>query len=120
MTKILNVLGVPKEVAEFRRLGASQHGKKRHSLATLPTKFSRDAVVENTCVLNASDNRYSLIYIKNNVHPSVMEEWRRLRNVEKSEREKTVNVDCNVSLDTRERKEFVDGVIFHSWSRQGF
>lgn len=119
MTKILYVLGVPKEVAEFRRLGASQNGKKRHILATLPTRISRDAVLENTRVLKTSDERYNCIFIKNNVHPCVRKEWRRLRNVEKSEREKPVNVGCNVRLDRRERNEFVDGVMVDSWSRQG-
>lgn len=64
---------------------------------------------------NAGDNVKS-IYIKKDVHPSVRREWKRLRDVEREEKEKPENVGCVIRLDPRERKVYKDGEIIDSWN----
>ena len=60
------------------------------------------------------------IFIKKNVHPSIKNEWKRLRDAEKIERERPENVGCVIRLEIRERKLFKDGVIINSWSQLSF
>ncbi len=47
---------------------------------------------------------YDKIYIKEDVHPSVRQEWRRLWEAKEREEERTENVGCEVHLNVREKK----------------
>lgn len=122
--KVWETLGVSNEVCSLRRLGsentASQQDRKRPILVTLPSRNCRDAVLEKAKRLKTSGDNYSRIYVKKDTHPSVREEWRRLRNAEKAERERPENIGCNIRFDTRERKLYKDGVVVDCWSLQGF
>lgn len=115
-----NKIGVEDVRGTHRRLGReANNGESRRSrpiLLTLTDKDVRSRVLENSNRLkNAGDNVKS-IYIKKDVHPSVRREWKRLRDVEREEKEKPENVGCVIRLDPRERKVYKDGEIIDSWN----
>ena len=60
------------------------------------------------------------VCIKKDVHPSMRAEWRRLRDTEKTEKERPENVGCNIYLNTRERQLYKDGEVIDKWSVMGF
>lgn len=120
VSKILGKIGVDENIRSHRRLGNSVGDRKRPILVTVASKDVRDKILEKTRVLKESGEVYSRIYIKRDVHPSVRAEWKRLREVERKEKERPENVGCVVRLDTRERKLYRDGVVIDSWSQQFF
>ena len=64
--------------------------------------------------MKASGDNYNRIYTKEDVHPSVRKDWRRLREVEAAEKEKkTGNVGCDIYLDPRERKVYQDNTVIY-------
>ena len=58
--------------------------------------------------------------VKKDVHPSVRNEWKRLHDAHKNEKERPENAGCRVYLDYRERKLYRDGVVIDTWSLQSF
>ena len=52
--------------------------------------------------------------------PNIRMEWRRLREVERNEKERPENSGCVIRLDTRERKVYRDGEVIDEWSQQSF
>ena len=111
-------------VTSVRRLGkprdAGQGQRKRPILVTVASREDRDATLDVAKHLKAAGGLYKNVYIKKDLHPSVREEWRRLREVKKAERDRPENVGCNIRLNVRERQLYKDGVVIDRWSLQGF
>ena len=109
-------------VTSMRRLGkagdAGQNGRRRPILVTVATREDRDAVLAVAKHLKTATDPYKKVYIKKDVHPSVREEWRRLRDAEKTERERPENVACNIYLNVRERQLYKDGMVIDKWNCQ--
>ena len=70
--------------------------------------------------LKQREEVYKKIYIKKDVHPSVRAEWKRLREVERTEKERPENVGCRIEFNVRERKLYKDGVVIDKWGLLGF
>ena len=54
--------------------------------------------------------------MKKDVHPSVRNEWKRLRDAERTEKDRPENVGCVIRLDVRERKLYRDDVVIDKWN----
>lgn len=111
-------------VTSVRRLGkpaaADQGNRWRPLLVTVESREDRDATLGVAKHLKSAGERYKKVFIKKDVHPSVREEWKRLREAEKRERERPENVGCNIHLNVRERQLYKDGVVIDKWSCQNF
>lgn len=79
-----------------RRLGkkkADRLGRRHHRrLLTIRDKEVRARMLANTSCLKTSDDNYSKVYVKRDVHPSIRKEWLRLRDAEAREKERLENV----------------------------
>lgn len=71
------------------------------------SREARDRILQWAKQLKQPGGEYTKIYIKKDVHPSIMAEWKRLREAEKKEKALPESAGCEVSLDTRE--EVVQG-----------
>lgn len=120
--KIWSKMGVEGVVGTHRRLGVGGGAgtRRRPVLFTLADKTQRTCILDNANRLKTSGDNYSRIYVKKDVHPSVRNEWRRLREAETSEKARPENVGCDIRLDTRERKLYRDTVVIDSWNPQFF
>lgn len=111
-------------VKSMRRLGrpavAGQGERRRPVLVTVESREDRDATLAVAKHLKSAGERYKKVFIKKDVHPSVREEWKRLRESEKRERERPENVGCNISLNVRERKLYKDGLVIDEWKCSNF
>ena len=86
----------------------------------MDSKSSRDGVLEKAKRLKESGSIFSKVYIKKDVHPSVRNEWTRLRKAETAEKERPENAGCSIHFDARERKLYRDGVVIDSWNPHPF
>ena len=130
--KILDLVRISLNgVLSQRRLGRSDNNqaingeagprrKNRPILVIVKSKAERDNILDKAKALKNAGDVYRRIFIKKDVHPSVRNEWQRLRNVEKEEKERPENVGCVVYLDARQRKVFRDGVVIDSWNPHFF
>ena len=120
LKKIWMQMGKPYEAGSHKRLGRSSdqqgNNRKRPILVVLSSKHERDDILSNTNKLKNSSTCYSRIFVKKDVHPSVRNEWKRLRDAEKIEKERPENVECIVRLDVRERKLYRDGIVIDKWN----
>lgn len=117
--KIWSKVGIQEEFISWRRLG-NVGNRKRPILVSMATREEKFKVLEKSNQLKNAGSIYSTIYIKKDVHPSVREEWKRLRGVEAAEKENPANVGCTIHLDTKERKVYRDGVVIDSWKPKFF
>lgn len=127
LSKIWVKVGVVNVLGSHRRLGNNNNNnnntgtpRRRPILLTLEDKDQRSKILENASKLKTSGEIYSKIYVKKDVHPSVRNEWRRLREVEKHEKERPENAGCTIRLDTQERKLYRDAVVIDTWNAQFF
>ena len=118
--KIMEAIGTPGVIIDMRRLGNAQEGKKRPILVKTPCREARDTVLQNTKALKDAGGTYRHVYVKKDIHPAVRKEWRRLKDAEKSEKEKPCNQGCDIRLDTNKRELLRDGVIIDRWSPSFF
>ena len=86
----------------------------------LDSKTSRDKILAKAKKLKEAGVIYDKIYMKKDVHPSVRNDWKRLRDVEKREKEKPEITGCNILLDTKERKLYRDGIVIDCWNPHPF
>lgn len=119
-TKIWHKLSVPTEVCGARRLGSSTSSpdgkqQRRPILVTVQSRDERNFVLEKAKTLQTSGEAYNRIYIKKDAHPSIRAEWKRLRDAEKTEKERPQNVGDNTHVDTRERQLYKDGELIGKW-----
>ena len=89
-------------------------------MVVLDSKTSCDKILEKAKKLKEAGVIYGKIYMKKDVHPSVRNEWKRLRDVEKREKEKPEIAGCNILLDTKERKLYRDGIVIDCWNPHPF
>lgn len=134
IAKIWEKVSVTTEVRDIRRLGRINNNESNNSgntgdgsrlrrrplLVTVANRYERDRILENANKFKASGEMYSRIYIKKDVHPSIREEWKRLRDAEKTEKERPENVGCNIYLNVRERQLYKDGEVIDKWNWMGF
>lgn len=122
LNKIWNVLEEPVNIKSHRRLGQSDPGgvRKRPILVTVESRQVREKIIGKTKKLNDFGVPFDRIFVKRDTHPSVRNEWKRLRDAEKAEKEKPENVGSVIRLDTRERKLYRDGVVIDSWQQISF
>ena len=86
-------------------------------MVTVASREAREKILGKASTLKQAGGDFSRIYIKKDVHPSIRLEWRRLREVEKKEKERPENSGCVIRLDTQERKLYRDGVVIDQWSQ---
>ena len=119
--KIWSEAGIAEDIQGYRRLGTIGEGRRcRAILLTVNNREARDRVLAKAPQLKQGDKSCEKIFIKKDVHPSIRNEWKRLRDAEKVEKERPENVGCEIRLDTRERKLYKDGVVIDSWSQLSF
>lgn len=119
--KIWSEAGIAEDIQGYRRLGIIGEGRRcRAILLTLNSREARDRVLTKAPQLKQGNKACEKIFIKRDVHPSIRNEWKRLRDAEKVEKERPENVGCVIRLDTRERKLYKDGVVIDSWSQLSF
>lgn len=75
-------------------------------------------MLQKTSGLKQARDAYNRKYIKKDVHPSIRDEWRKLRKAEKAEKERPENAECTICLDVRERKLYKDGIVINAFSPQ--
>lgn len=68
----------------------------------------------NTRRLKEAAALYDRIFVKEDVQPSLKNEWKRLRVVEAAEIAMPENVECVIRLDAQERKLQRDNVVTDS------
>ena len=117
--KIWDTAGITCNVKSTRRLG-KPGARRRPILAVVDSRHERDAALEKAKSLKTSNAIYNRIYIKKDVHPSVRNEWKRLHDVVKREKERPDNETSNIHFDFRERKVYKDNIIIDQWNMQGF
>ena len=118
--KIWRVLGDVR-IRGHRRLGRrdANNTRNRPFLVEVEARQVCDAVLGKTRKLKEKGQEYERVYIKKDVHPSVRNEWKRLREVEKAEKERPENVGCVIRLDAKDRKVYRDDVI-NTWNASYF
>lgn len=121
LNKIWSKLDEPLDIKSHRRLGQSDPGvRRRPILVTLESKQKREKILLKTKKLKESGAPFDTVFVKRDTHPSVRNEWRRLRDAEKAEKEKPENIGCVIRLDIRERKLYRDGIVIDSWQQTSF
>ena len=119
--EIWRVIGSSVNITSNKRLGHQNPHRRRPILITVESRESRDAVLEKAKVLKQSDQEiFKKIFIKKDIHPSVRAEWKRLRDAEKTEKERPENAGCNIVFNSRERQLYKDGVVIDKWRLMGF
>ena len=110
--------------SSVRRLGQRNvvggSRRSRPILVTMESRTSCDGVLEKNKSLKQREEVYKKIFIKKDVHPSVRAEWKRLREAEKTERERPENVGCSIVFNVKERKLYKDEVVIDKWGLLGF
>lgn len=106
-------------VTSSKRLGR-EGGRRRPILITVTYRSDRDAVLEGAKRLKEAGEMYKKIFIKKDTHPAVREEWKRLKEVEKREKERPENVGCNIYLNYKERQLYRDGQVIDKFNLMGF
>lgn len=122
LKKIWTTINEETAIRSHRRLGRRDQGSTRNRpvLVVMDSKSCRDGVLEKAKRLKESGSIFSKVYIKKDVHPSVRNEWTRLRKAETAEKERPENAGCSIHFDARERKLYRDGVVIDSWNPHPF
>ena len=108
------------EIIEFKRLGDKKDRHIRPILLKTRSREARDKLLEKAKSLSSKDDPYKSVYIKKDVHPLVRQEWKRLKDLEKSEKEKPENSGHTIILDSKNRTLLRDGQIIDRWQPNFF
>ena len=119
LAKVWEALEINVKPRSFVRLGKESSSRKRPILVTLDSRHERDVILEKKLNLKKKEST-KLVFVKNDSHPNVRDEWRRLFAAEKTEKERPENVGVEVRLDTRKRELLRDGVVIDSWKPTPF
>ena len=114
--KVWSTVGSSVNVKASRRLG-KVGGRRRPILVTVASREDRDAVLDRAKQLKDAGERFNRIYVKKDIHPAVRDEWKRLKDAEKMEKE---NNGCNIYINYRERQLYKDGVVIDKFNRMSF
>ena len=107
-------------IIEFKRLGDKKDNRIRPILMKSRSREARDALLEKAKALKEKEEPYKTVYIKKDVHPLVRQEWKRLKDLEKSEKEKAENSGHTIVLDSKNRTLLRDGQIIDRWQPNFF
>lgn len=113
LNKVWEGLEDSTEICSHQRLGRHDPGstRTRPILVTVATKDVHDKVLEKTPKLKTQGGAFGKIYVMKDIHPTVREEWKRLRAAETTEKERPENQGCTIRLDVRERKLYENRVV---------
>ena len=106
-------------VRASRRLGRAG-GRRRPVLVTVVSLKDRDAVLERAIHLKGAGETFKRIFVKKDTHPAVREEWKRLKDAEKTEKEKNKNDGCNIYINYKERQLYRDREVIERFSLMSF
>lgn len=95
-SKIEHVGIQPVSIVRLGKNAPSNPKKGRPMKIVLSNQSTRSQILEKAKKLKESGDAFEKIYIKKDVHPQVRKEFRRLRDVEKNEKERPENVGKNV------------------------
>ena len=118
--KVWEKAGIVCDIKSTQRLGRSGGPRRRPVLAVVRSRAERDSALEKAKTLKSANETYNRIYIKKDVHPSVREEWKRLRDVFQREKDRPENQGCNIRFDAKERKVYKNNAVIDQWSMQSF
>ena len=118
--KIWEKAGITCHIKSTLRLGKAGGSRRRPVLAVVESRANRDTALEKARTLKSLNDTYNRIYIKKDVHPSVREEWKRLREVVQREKDRPENASSAINFDVRERKVYKDNVLIDQWSMLSF
>ena len=121
LKKVWEKAGIICEIKSTKRLG--QQGdtpRRRPVLAVVESRVDRDTALEKAKILKSANVTYNKIYIKKDVHPSVREEWKRLREAFQREKDRPDNTNSVITFNVRERKVYKDNVVIDQWSMLSF
>ena len=121
LKKVWEKAGIICEIKSTKRLG--QQGdtpRRRPVLAVVESRVDRDTALEKAKLLKSANVTYNKIYIKKDVHPSVREEWKRLREAFQREKDRPDNTNSVITFNVRERKVYKDNVVIDQWSMLSF
>ena len=118
--KVWEKAGINCNIKSTERLGKVGGPRRRPVLAIVESRADRDTALEKAKTLKSSNDTYSRIYIKKDVHPSVREEWKRLRDVVQREKDRPENSDSTIHFDVRERKVYKNNMVIDQWSMVSF
>jgi hypothetical protein len=102
------------EIAKIQRLGKVQPGptpRPRPIKVELKYANERGNLLRDTNKLKLAGEMMKRIYVKRDTHPGITREIKRLKDVEKREKEKPENQGRNVKYDWKERCVMVDSAI---------
>lgn len=117
--KVWTTTGSSVGVRTSRRLGRAG-GRRRPVLVTVASREDRDAVLERAKHLKEAGETFKRIFVKKDTHPAVREEWKRLKDAEKTEKEKPENADCNIYINYKERQLYRDREVIDRFSLMSF
>lgn len=113
--KVFATAGSTVGTRSSRRLGKVGQ-RRRPILVTVASREDRDAVLQRAKHLKEAGEVFSRIYIKKDTHPAVREEWKRLKDAEKTEKEKPENIGCNIYINYKERQLIKDGEVIDKFN----
>jgi len=98
-----------------KRLGRPQDNWTRPLMMTVPTKQARDAILEKAKNLKSADLTYRKIFLKRDMQPETLKEWKRLHDTTHTEKAKPENIGHLIKLNPKERTVTRDGMIIDRW-----
>ena len=113
--KVLTTICSSVGARSSRRFGKAGQ-RRRPILVTVASWEDRDAVLERTKRLKNAGETFERIFIKKDTHPAVREEWKRLKDAEKTEKEKPDNVGCNIYINYKEPQLIKDGEVIDKFN----
>ena len=119
VTKVWEAADITSTVKSLRRIGRVDASKRRPILVEVVSRADRDSALEKAKSLKEIET-YKKIFVKKDQHKSVRDEWKRLHEVFKTEKERPSNVNCSIEFNYRERKIYKDGAVIDQWSMQSF
>ena len=102
-------------MVEMSRMGTLADGRNRPILVKMPSKAQREKVLKKTKNLKEAGPAFKKVYVRKDVHPATRREWKRLKDAEKSEKEKPGNEASTITLDYKARVLLRDNVIIDRW-----
>ena len=112
-----------RDVIKSRRLGqvpGNDAQKIRPIEVTLTSPLPRDKILQDAPKLNGKGEPFSRIRIKKDLHPAVRQEWKRLKDLEETEKARPENASSKIEIDYRKRVLLRDNVVISTWQPKFF
>ena len=112
-----------RDIIKSRRLGqvpGNDAQKIRPIEVTLTSLLPRDKILQDAPKLNGKGEPFSRIRIKKDLHPAVRQEWKRLKDLEETEKARPENAGSNITIDYRRRVLLKDNVTIATWQPKFF